>query len=70
MSVSPSINTSKPAKFLVKLRTGHVGAGKFNEFKRIIRAKNVVEAYEIAKRLPGTKKGKTNIKGVVSITPV
>jgi len=47
---------------------GHVGAGKYDESVRIIWAKDMLEAHEVARRLGGVKKG--TMRGVISIEEV
>ena len=53
-------------KCLVKF--GHAGSGKYLEMPIFIRARNIMEALERAKRFRGVKKGNLYRTGAVSYT--
>jgi len=57
----------KLKKFVCLLPAGHVGAGRYDEQKHIIYAKNAAEAMKIAMKRGGIKKGKSKVRGFLAI---
>ena len=56
-------------KFRALLKQGHVGAGRYDEVVKIIYAKDVMTARDVAMKLGGVKKG-TTAHAVISIEEV
>jgi hypothetical protein len=50
-------------EFLCTVRTGHYGAGRAGERTVRVRAHNALHAMQIARNLPGVKKGRSGFFG-------
>lgn len=59
-------------KYECIVKQGHKGAGKYNEYKIHIYAKNILDAFKLAKTAKSVKKGKHYNFGqsIISVKPV
>lgn len=45
------------------VKGGHVGSGRYEERRLVVRAPSILDAFRLAKRLPGVKKGRQRFSG-------
>lgn len=57
-------------QYKILINMGHQGAGKSLECTKIIKAKNIINALDIAKKLKGAKKGKSKLAKILSIKEI